>query len=95
MKETKYREAAAQVLDILNHTKQEDVKRIPESFIKLLNNISDKQYIPNFNHEYPVSALNLTEEAKEILGFIYITWWSDENERKEFKNRIHSDSVKL
>ena len=91
MKETQYSEAATQVLDILNYTNQEDVKKIPQSFIKLLNNISNKQDTSKFNYEYPISELNLTQKTKELLGFIYITWWSDESERKKYKNIIHSN----
>lgn len=94
MKEIQYSEAATQVLDILNYTSEEDVKKIPQSFINFLNNISNKEYIPRFNHEYPISALNLTSEARELLGFIYITWWCDESERKEYKSIIHSNDVK-
>ncbi len=94
MEEAQYSEAATQVLDILNYTRQEDVKKIPQSFIKFLNSISNKNYTPKFNHEYPISALNLSNEAKELLGFIYITWWCDESERKNYKNIIHSNTIK-
>ena len=94
MKEVEYSEAATQVLDILNYTRQEDVKKIPLSFINFLNNISNKQDTPKFNHEYPISALNLTKKAKELLGFIYITWWCDESERKKYKDIIHSNNIK-
>ena len=36
MKEVEYGEAAVEVLDILNYTNQEDVRKIPQSFIKFL-----------------------------------------------------------
>ena len=94
MKEAQYSEAATQVLDILNYMEQEDVKKIPKSFMNFLNNISDRQYIPKFNHEYPISSLNLTKETKELLGFIYITWWCDEDERKKYKDVIRSNNIK-
>ena len=95
MKETQYSEAATQVLDILNYTRQEDVNKIPQSFIKFLNNISNKQYTSKFNHEYPISALNLTTETKELLGFIYITWWASGEEREKYKKLIHNkNSIK-
>ncbi len=94
MKEVEYSEAATQVLDILNYTRQEDVKKIPQSFIKFLNNISNKQDTPKFNHEYTISALNLTKRTKELLGFMYITWWCNESERKKYKSIIHSNSIK-
>ena len=37
MIEAKYSEAAVEVLDILNYTDKEDVKKIPQSFIKFLS----------------------------------------------------------
>ena len=95
MKEIQYSEAATQVLDILNYTRQEDVKKIPQSFINFLKDISNKQYISNFNHAYPINALILSQKAKEILGFIYVTWWCDnENDRKKYKDMIHSNILK-
>lgn len=50
MKEVEYSEAAAQVLDILNYTNQEDVKKIPQSFIKFLLEIENKNFKTIFNH---------------------------------------------
>ena len=95
MKEMEYSEAATQVLDILNYTRQEDVNKIPQSFINFLNNISNKKYAPKFNHEYPISALNLTKKTKELLGFIYITWWANSEEREKYKKLIHNkNSIK-
>ena len=94
MIEAKYSEAATQVLDILNYTKPEDVKKIPRSFINFLKSISNNQYIQKFNHEQPITGLNLTENAKELLGFIYITWWSNESEKEKYKNIIKSNNRK-
>ena len=95
MEETQYSEAATEVLDILTYTREEDVKKIPQSFINFLNNISNKQYTPKFNHEYSINELNLATKTKELLGFIYITWWCGENERKKYKNIIQSNNIKL
>ena len=79
MKEAEYSEAAVEVLDILNHTNKEDVARIPQSFIKFLTNIS---------------SLNLKKQTRELLGFIYITWWCDKEEREKYKNQIHESNIK-
>lgn len=94
MREGEYSVAAVEVLDILNHTNQEDVRKIPQSFIKFLIDISSKNYKSQFNHEYPISGLNLRKETKELLGFIYITWWCDEKDRIKYKNMIHSNNSK-
>lgn len=94
MREIEYSEAAVEVLDILNHTNKEDVARIPQSFIKFLTNISSKSYKVKFNHEQPISGLNLKKQTRELLGFIYITWWCDKEEREKYKKLIHESNIK-
>lgn len=94
MREIEYSEAAVEVLDILNHTNKEDVARIPQSFIKFLTNISSKSYKVKFNHEQPINGLNLKKQTKELLGFIYITWWCDKEEREKYKKLIQESNIK-
>ena len=57
MGEVEYSDAAVEVLDILNHTNIEDVKRIPKSFIKFLTDISNKNYKAKLNHEQPLNRI--------------------------------------
>ena len=95
MIEAKYSEAAVEVLDILNYTDKEDVKKIPQSFISFLTEIANKNYKVNFNHNGPISGLNLRKQTRELLGFIYITWWCNEKDRNKFKSIIHSDNSKV
>lgn len=94
MREVEYSEAAVEVLDILNYTNQEDVRKIPQSFIKFLTEIANKNYKANFNHNGPISGLNLKKQTRELLGFIYITWWCNDKERNNYKNIIHSNNTK-
>ena len=94
MREVEYSEAAVEVLDILNHTAREDVELIPQSFIKFLTDISSKNYKVQFNHEQPVNGMNLRKQTRELLGFIYITWWCDKEEREKYKNLIHKSNIK-
>ena len=94
MREIEYSEAAVEVLDILNHTNKEDVARIPQSFIKFLTNISSKSYKVKFNYEQPINGLNLKKQTRELLGFIYITWWCDKEEREKYKKLIQESNIK-
>lgn len=94
MSEIEYSEAAVEVLDILNHTNKEDVARIPQSFIKFLTDISNKSYKAKFNHEQPINGFNLRKQTKELLGFIYITWWCNKEEHEKYKNIIHENNNK-
>lgn len=93
MIETKYSEAAVEVLDILNYTDKEDVKKIPQSFINFLTEIANKNYKANFDHNGPISGLNLKKQTRELLGFIYITWWCNENDKIKFKSIIGTDKA--
>ena len=94
MREVEYSEAAVEVLDILNYTNKEDVEKIPQSFIKFLTDIASKNYKAQFNHEQSINELNLKKQTKELLGFIYITWWCSIEEREKYKNRIHTENIK-
>lgn len=94
MRDIEYSKSAVEVLDILNHTNKEDVLRIPQSFIKFLTDISSKSYKPKFNHEQPINGFNLRKQTKELLGFIYITWWCDKEEHEKYKNIIHKNNMK-
>lgn len=92
--EQEYGEAAVQVLDILNHMSIEEIRKIPQSFIDYLTNISNRNYRVRFNHEQPLKGLNLTKQAKELLGFIYITWWCEGEEKEKYKKLIKEKNVK-
>ena len=94
MREAEYSEAAVEVLDILNHINKDDVERIPHSFIKFLTNISNKSYKVKFNYEQPIKGLNLRKQTRELLGFIYITWWCDKEEREKYKKLIQESNIK-
>lgn len=94
MRKVEYSEAAVEVLDILNYTNQKDVRKIPQSFIKFLTEIANKNYKVNFNHNGPISGLNLRKQTRELLGFIYITWWCNDKDRNNYKNIIHSNNSK-
>ena len=95
MKEVEYSEAAAEVLYILNFINLEDVKKIPKSFINFLHHISNNNYIQNIKHETQINKMNLKKHTKELLGFIYITWLSNESERKNYKEIIFSNTLKI
>ncbi len=89
----KYSEAAVEVLDILSHTKKEDVKKIPNSFIQFLKDNASRSYDPQFDHAVPLQGLNLRKETRELLGFIYITWWCEGEEREKYKKMIQQKKI--
>jgi len=84
-----YGEAAVEVLDILDNTNEEDVKKIPSSFIRFLVDNASEEYVCYIDHSKPISELNIKEKTKEILGTIYINWWCNENQKEEYKKKIN------
>ena len=89
-----YGEAAVEVLDILDNTNKYDVDKIPSSFIKFLVDNASEDYKVNLNHSKSIDEMNLKEKTKEILGYIYINWWSDNKDKENFKKQIKEVEIK-
>lgn len=88
MFEIEYGEAAVEVLDILDNTNKTEGEKIPKSFIKFLVEIASTDYKVNFDHSKPISELNIKEKTREILGTIYINWWSDGESQRQYKKQV-------
>ena len=88
MKTNKYSKAAVEVLDILANTNKDSVRKIPKNFVHFLGKIADKNYHVSFNHQIPIDELDISEEAKDLLGFIYVTWWCSKEEFDIYKKVI-------
>ena len=71
-----YSESAVEVLDILDNTNKKDLEKIPKDFIKFLVNIASVDYVSNLDHSKPINEMDLNDKTKELLGYIYINWWS-------------------
>ena len=73
MQDVKYIQAATQVLEILKYMPQKDINRkIPKSFINFLQDISNKENIPKFNHELPINRLNINEQTNTAVCFFFL-----------------------
>lgn len=86
--EQTYEDAVAEVLDILNHTKKEDVKKIPTKFITYLQQHASKTYIPNLDHTQKLKDMNLKPKTRALICLIYREYFCDEKQRKEHEKRI-------
>ena len=83
-----YSIAVAEVLDILEHTRREDVEKISKKFIDFLRKQSDKNYVSKLDHTKSIKEMNLKPKTKAILGMIYLNYWADEEGKKKFKVRL-------
>ena len=76
-----YSEAAVEVLDILKHTRKEDVNKIPKKFIEFLENNKSKTYIANLDH------------TKTILEFRKKARENEVNYQKELNEKYNPDNL--
>ena len=81
----KYSEAAVEVLDILNHTREDDVKKIPKNFMEFLEDNKSKTYISDLDHTKDIKKMELKTETEALLGLIYMKYWANEEEKNNFK----------
>lgn len=89
-----YSEAAVEVLDILNHTREEDVNKIPKKFLEFLENNKSKTYISNLDHTKTIKEMNLKPKTEALLGLIYLKYWANDEEKIVFKKRAKEIEIK-
>lgn len=84
----------SEVIEILNHTDKEIVKKIPQNFINFLFDNSDDNYKPNINF-YDVDWKNhLQEDTQAILALIYRDYILSDDEREELLKTEQEDKLK-
>ncbi len=83
-----YSEAFAETLDILNHTRKEDVLKISPKFIEYLKSNASQTYISNLDHSKEIKDMDLSIKTKAILAIIYKKFWCTEEEAKDFDSRL-------
>ena len=81
-----YSEAAVEVLEILEHTRKEDVDKISKKFLDFLKEHSSRTYKSNLDHTKTIQEMNLSSKTQALLGIIYIKYWADKQEKIKFLN---------
>lgn len=89
-----YSEAAVEVLDILEHTRKEEVEKVPKKFIEFLKENASKTYVAKLDHTKKIAEMELKPKTKAILGLIYLKYWGDKQGKKAFTNRIKENEIK-
>lgn len=89
-----YSEAAVEVLDILKHTREEDVNKIPRKFIEFLENNKSETYIADLDHTKAIKEMDLKPKTQALLGLIYLKYWADEEGKRAFKKKAKENEIK-
>ena len=91
----KYSEAAAEVLDILEHMEKEDYDKIPSKFIFMLEENAAKDYVCELDYTKRLMDMNLRQETKSLLGVMYRNYWCPEDKIQEFEDKLSENEKKF
>lgn len=95
MVSTKYSEAIADVLDIFAHMEEEDQEKVPQKFIDVLKENASKNYVPNIDYSKRLVEMDLSEEARGILGVMFRHYWCPEEKKSDFEKRISQNEIEF
>lgn len=91
----KYANSLAEVLYYLQGIKQEDVQKIPLTFMKYMAENATKNYNCTFDYNKPLNEINISEDAKGIIGLIALNYWCTSIEQKEdFIKKLNENQKK-
>ena len=69
-----YQNALAEVDAVLQLMEKDLLNKIPDTFMKFIEQKKSKSYIPNLNMDVSLKEQNLLKETKNILSLIYRTY---------------------
>ena len=78
--------ANTEILNILKNIEPEYVYVLPIELIEYLNNNSLKDESEKYSGFNENGDIEVSDEAEEILTFLYLNYWAEENEKKEFSS---------
>ena len=81
-------EGISEVLDILNHMDKTYVQKIPKNFMEFLKKNKSSNYSFNLDHSKKLNEMELKKETKYLLALIYMKYWSTQEQKSVYKNRL-------
>lgn len=89
-----YKNAYKETYMILNNMKSDDVKLIPQEFIKFLKNNMNNNYNFELDMENDFKDQNLLKETKIILAYIFLNYWSTKEQKEKIEQKFRYDIIK-
>lgn len=83
-----YSLAISETLDILDHTKKEDVDKISTRFLNFLKENASKTYVSCIDFSKPLKEMNLNQKTIGILSVINKKFWCNDDERTKFEMKL-------
>lgn len=98
MTDTRFEKAMRETIEYLRGIREEDLMKIPMSFLKFMAKHASKDYICTFDYRKPLNELeyDLMNETKGIICFIcYNFWCENDAERKEIMDTLNANEIKF
>lgn len=96
MIEPKYASAMREVLEYLKGISDKDVAKISKEFLDFIRDNSAEELVHEFDYNKPLVELELSSEAKAIIGVIYYNFWCEtEQQREEFLKMLNTNEIEL
>lgn len=89
-----YRKSISEVLEILNHTRKEDVDKISPKFLDFLNNNALIEYEPHLDHSKRVKEMGLNDKTIAILSIIASKYWISTEDKENFEKQLNENERK-
>lgn len=89
-----YREAIVEVLDILHHSEDNIITKIPKKLIDFLERNKSTTYKPNLDHSKSISEMNLKDKTKSLITMIYLNYLCDDAEKNNIKLILKNNEEK-
>jgi len=94
MVSAEYSEAISEVLDILQNSDDNIVKRIPQKLIEFWKKNKSLTYIPNLDHNKTIDEMNLKDKTRDIITMIYLEYICDTDEKNDMKKILIENEEK-
>lgn len=89
-----YPNACKEVYVILNYLNKEDLKKIPQSFIDMLQRKMNNDYKFKLDTNIDLEEQNLLKETKVILGYIFLNYWGTKEQKETIEKKFRYDIAK-
>ena len=91
MVNNEYKEAAVEVLGILNELEENEFNKIPNKIIEFLENNKSNTYNPTIDFSGNVNEMQLKDKTREILAGIYLDYLCKEDEKEKIIKNIRKN----
>lgn len=89
-----YQEAVSELLDILENTDEDLVKKIPPELIVFWEENKSEEYVPELDHNLPLEEMKLKTKTRQLIAMIYVNYLCDDKKKAEIKKILKENAKK-